>query len=127
MKLKRLSADDFDRLAASTRLGDRARDMARAVLVDGRSQVDVAAEFGMTKQRVHLAIATMERAYSQTSTPGRGWIGVDLNLPEPLALELTGLIDCLQKCENDALRDKALARAVRGIAEARQSIDGGEG
>ncbi len=70
MRLKRLTPQAFDRVAADTRMGEQAREMARAVLVNGRAQVDVATEHGMTKQRVSGAVATIERAYKKTTTPG---------------------------------------------------------
>jgi hypothetical protein len=34
------------------------------------AQVDVATEYGMSKQRVSGAVATIERAYKKTTTPG---------------------------------------------------------
>ncbi|CAJ0902747.1 hypothetical protein R20233_04826 [Ralstonia sp. LMG 32965] len=118
MRLKRLAPDVFDRVAAGTRLGDQARDMARAVLVDGRAQVDVATEHGMTKQRVSLAVATIERAYKKFSPPGVSAIRVELDLPESLALELDALSKALARSNDTELKasviEKVLAAARNG-------------
>lgn len=118
MRLKRLASDVFDRVAADTRLGDQAREMARAVLVDGRAQVDVATEHGMTKQRVSLAVAAIERAYKKFSTPGVSAIRVELDLPESLALELSGFLDALKGCTDEDKRAEALEKAKNAIRKA---------
>lgn len=121
MKLRRLTPQDFDRLAASTRMGDRACAMARAVLVDGRAQVDVATEYGMTKQRVSLAVGAIERAFVSSAAPGTGWVTVTLDLPESLALELAELSDSLKGRPEDA-QAKALAQVLRSMRAARAAV-----
>ncbi|MCW5323643.1 hypothetical protein D5039_21590 [Verminephrobacter aporrectodeae subsp. tuberculatae] len=122
MRLKRLSQQIFDRTAADTRLGDQARKMARAVLVDGRAQVDVATEHGMTKQRVSLAVATIERAYKKTTTPGLGSIRVELDLPETLALELGGVAEAMKACSDVAKVADALKKATNAVRKATKSL-----
>jgi hypothetical protein len=122
MKLKRLTPEDFARVASRTRLGERARDMARAVLVDGRAQADVATEYGMTKQRVNAAVGAIERAYIQTAAPGTGWVSVALDLPEALALELASLVDALRGARDEAARTKALAQVTRAIRAAKNAL-----
>jgi len=123
MKLKRLSADDFDRLAAETRVKDRARDMARAVLVEGRAQADVAMEHGMSKQRVNLAVGAIERAYFKSAAPGTGRVEVTLDMPEALALELSELIDGLKQCTDQERSAKALSQVLRSMATATHSLE----
>ena len=113
MRLKRLTPQAFDRAAADTRMGDQAREMARAVLVDGRAQVDVATEYGMSKQRVSGAVATIERAYKKTTTPGVSSIRVELDLPETLALELAALAEAMKGCDDAARCAEALDKASR--------------
>ena len=102
MKLKRLSAEVFDRVADETRLGVRARSMARAVLVDGRLQAEVAAEHGVTYQRVSLAVGSIERAYRQMEASMTGMIQVVLDMPEVMAVEVASLAQALQQCEDTA-------------------------
>lgn len=110
MRLKRLSPEAFDNAAASTRMGQHAIQMARAVLVDGCTQVEVAAKFGLTKQRVSLAVATIERAYSKFAvSPGEGSIRAEFELPEALAFELDAFIAAMGVCENDG--------KVKGVLE----------
>lgn len=118
MRLKRLTSKTFNQVAADTRLGDQAREMAHAVLVHGRAQVDVAAEYGMTKQRVNLAVAAIERAYVKFATPGESSIRVELELPEALALELGALAEVLMQCQDaeqkSAVIEKVLSAARSG-------------
>lgn len=118
MKLKRLSSEEFDRLAATTRLREQARNMARSVLVDGRTQVDVATEWGMSKQRVNLAVAAIERAYSASTAPGGGMVRVSLDLPEGLALELSNLMEATKECQDKELVAAAVEKIIVGIRSA---------
>src|SRR6218665_646089 len=118
MRLKRLTPQAFDRAAADTRMGDQAREMARAVLVDGRAQVDVATEYGMSKQRVSGAVATIERAYKKTTTPGASSIRVELDLPEALALELAALAEAMKGCDDAAKCAEALDKATNAVRKA---------
>lgn len=122
MKLQRLSLEEFDRLAASTRLREQARNMARAVLVDGRTQADVATEWGMSKQRVNLAVAAIERTYIATAGAGGGVVRVSLELPESLALELGTLLDALKNCPDAALASAAVDKAIAGIRGATKRL-----
>lgn len=122
MKLKHLAPEDFDRLAKSTRLGERAREMARAVLVDGRTLPDVGVEYGMSKQRVHLAVGTIKRAYNDATTPSSGLVSVMLELPKSVALELSMLADALKECESEEQSSSVVASAVKVLASARRKL-----
>jgi hypothetical protein len=122
MKLKRLSSKDFDRVAATTQQGERAVAMARAVLVDGRAQADVAAEYGMTKQRVNGAVATIERAYAKSAESSSGWVTVELELPEPWAQELDRLLGVLLQCEDEAARARVCTQVLRSLRAAGQDL-----
>lgn len=122
MRLKRLTQQAFDRAAADTRMGDQAREMARAVLVDGRAQVDVATEHGMSKQRVNGAVATIERAYKKTTTPGVSAIRVELDLPEALALELGALVEALGQCGDPELKQSVIEKVVAATKSGRKRL-----
>lgn len=122
MDLKRLTPQDFDRVAAKTRLKDRAREMARAVLVDGRAQTDVATQHGMSKQCVGQAVSAIKRAYSKMAARGSGWVTVALELPEALALEMASLVSELKGCSDQAAQSRATTQVVRSIRAARNSL-----
>lgn len=66
MKLIHLSAKEFDRLAAETRLRSRKRAAARAVLVDGCSVEDT----GESRQFVAQAVASIQSAFDKNLEPG---------------------------------------------------------
>ena len=120
MKLKRLSAEVFDRVADETRLGVRARSMARAVLVDGRLQAE---EHGVTYQRVSLAVGSIERAYRQMEASMTGMIQVVLDMPEVMAVEVASLAQALQQCEDTALAHEVLQRVLVSARRGRRRLD----
>lgn len=120
MELKRLSSDDFERLANETNLGDHARLMARAVLVDGRGQAEVATENEMSRQRINLAVGAIKRAYKAAGGSGQGIVSVLLEVPECLALELATFNKALSSCSSDELRKAVLDKAISGLVNARK-------
>lgn len=80
--------------------------------------MDVAAEYGMSKQRVSGAVATIERAYKKTTTPGASSIRVELDLPEALALELAALSEAMKECGDAAKSAEALDKATNAVRKA---------
>lgn len=112
MRLTRLAPHIFDQVAADTRLGDQARGMARAVLVDGRAQADVATEYGMTKQRIGLAVTAIRRTYAKSSVPGWGSMRVELDLSESLALELGALAEALVQSDDASLKQAVIEKVL---------------
>jgi hypothetical protein len=124
MKLQRLTLEEFDRLVSSTRMQEATRAMARAVLVDGRSQAEVANELGMTRQRVNLAVAAIERVYAATAGAGDGnvMVRVSLDLPEGLAVEMGTFVDALSKCSDPDLANEAIDKAVAGVRSATKRL-----
>lgn len=128
MRLKRLSTEAFDNAAANTRMGGQAIQMARAVLVDGCTQVEVAAKFGLTKQRVSLAVATIERAYSKFAvSPGEGSIRAEFELPEALAFELDAFIAAMGSCENVGKAKLALESLAESMRKATAMLGQSDG
>lgn len=123
MKLVRLSPQDFSRLAEQTRLGEEARAMARAVLVDGRIQADVANDYGMTKQRVGLAVGAINRVYEQSTGKSMAWVSIVMDLPDCLAHELAGMVESLQACPDEKKRQKALSVVSHSIVSAKLSLE----
>lgn len=74
-----IKAVDFDRAVPGRRWSPRNIDLARAVLVDGRSQADVAHEAGIGRQRMSQIIAMMRKAIDD-AVP-RGWRTDTATLP----------------------------------------------
>ena len=87
MKLVRLSAKDFARIASRTRLGTGAKNMASSILVEGKGLIEVAAEYGVTKQRVFLAVETVRKEYSKSGEQC-GDYSLKLELPHALVVPL---------------------------------------
>lgn len=122
MKLKRLTSRDFERIAKGTGLRSRTREMAQEVLVNGKSLSEVAALFGMTPQRVTLAVGVIERAYFADPAGGGGWVALDLQLPETIALELDQLAQELKDCGNGAAVEEAASILKTAMAKARRRL-----
>jgi hypothetical protein len=117
MKLKRLPRSVFDQAAAYSNQDARTHAMARAVLVDGRTQVDVAKEYRVTKQRVNGAVKTVVNAYNQRMMPWGGTIRVELDVPESLVVELGLLADALLVCDDADKKAEVLASLLSAIRD----------
>lgn len=100
-----LSTDEFARAAARARMEPATLAIARAVLVDGRRQVDVATDAGTSRAWVSEAVAKFMReveAAERLSLPA-GWKTDTVSLPSDLWPEV-------RKLEREArsrLRDKS--------------------
>jgi len=122
MRLKRLTLQDFDRLADGTRLKERARQLAREVLVDGGTPSGVAARHGMTPQRVSLAVGVIEKAYFEDREGGLGWVSLDMDLPEKVALQLDDLAKALRESKNESQVKEVTDILLTAVAKARRQL-----
>lgn len=122
MKLRRLTRTDFDKLADTTGLQERARNMTREVLVDGDAPSIVAARHGMSKQRLNGALTTIEKAYFANKDGIVGWVLLDLELPENLALQLDALTTELKAAGDAKAAQAAVALVTAAMEKARQSL-----
>lgn len=61
MAKPQLTAEEFEAAASLSRMGDDTRAWARAVLVDGRSQAEVARSAGKNRQNVAQACVSLLR------------------------------------------------------------------
>lgn len=121
MKLKRLDAIEFDRLAALTQLGPQARTMARMVLVEGRPMTRVGALHNTSRQRVSHAVEAIRRVH-QRQAIDRGWMSVDEPLPEALSLAVADFARAFRVAPAGAARERALAQVVEATAQATSSL-----
>ncbi len=127
MKLKRLSPEEFDGLPgmANTRFHDQTWSILRAVLVDGRTQADVATEYGVSKQRVNSLMGDFKRNYiAQAAATGNAVVSVTLDMPETLALEVAGLLDALKACTNEEKKAEALEKATNAVRKTTRLLKG---
>ena len=122
MRLKRLTLQDFDRLADGTRLKERSKQLAREVLVDGGTPTGVAARHGMTPQRVSLAVGVIEKAYFEDREGGFGWVSLDMDLPEKLALQLDELVKALKESKNESQVEQVTELLVSAVAKAKTQL-----
>lgn len=120
MKLKRLSPAEFDGLPwmAKTRFHDQTWSILRAVLVDGRTQADVATEYGVSKQRVNSLMGDFKRNYMAAAATGNAVVSVTLEMPENLAIEVAGLLDALKACTDEDKKAEALEKAKNAVRRA---------
>jgi hypothetical protein len=126
LKLTQLSPDEFDRLANMTRLRDSAKEMARAVLVGRRNKADVGREFGVTRQRVGLAVGSIEDAYRRNVSPSNAKIRVSLELPDELVAALRSLIAAMNSCNDQELLGAELDKVGKSIHKATKNLETGK-
>lgn len=112
MKVKRLSADDFYRLAKQTRMRENAVSLAYRVLVDDASIAVVAKEADVSWSRVKSAVQTIERRYFDANT-GSGLVEATVAVPMDLSLALTDFAERLAGSDD---RDARL-NAERSVTE----------
>ena len=93
------------------------------ILLDGLTQADVANEYGMTKQRVGLAVGAIHRVYEQSTGKNMAWVSVAMELPDYLARELAGLVESLQACPDEKKRQKALSVVSHSIVSVKLSLE----
>ena len=80
-KRRRFSEKEFSRAAAISRLEAETVALARAVLVEGRSQVAVAREAGVTRQWVSELVGKMRRDIEEANPVPPGWLTDVVTLP----------------------------------------------
>ncbi len=117
MKLTQLSLDDFERLAGKTEMETDARTMAKGVLVYRRSLLEMAAQFGVSKQRVHQAVELIRKVYAK-SKEHDGLFSVELELPHVLAVRLEQLAAAISEQNDSSVREAALAKLGRAFTSA---------
>jgi hypothetical protein len=116
VKLQRIGQKDFDTLAGKTELQANAREMARLVLVEGETMGQVGEKFGVSRQRVSLAVEVIRRAHQAGLGMSRsGWVRVDLDLPEALSVLVAEFVEAL---EQSGASKEAKAVAIAQISKA---------
>ena len=123
MKLKKLSASEFDRVARLTGMEEQTIAMAREVLVFGRKQTEIAAETGVTKQRIFKVVVKIEQAYFNSESDGGALVSLDLHLPEKLALELASISAILESRAVTVSDMKVIDEALAALVKARQVLE----
>lgn len=121
MKLVCLAEDDFATVVQRTALLEDARMMARAVLVDRRPLPDVAKQFQVSVQRVHLAVEVVRKAYDRAKLRS-GWLGVDLELPHALALDLEKLTIALHQKADSEMLQKIVSKVAKALVTAERDL-----
>lgn len=84
---ERLTPVDFESL--KEHMGPRWKpaniDAVRQILVDGKKQIDVATELGVTTKAVSNMVKTAYELHQQYGAPPQGWVRVVATLPADMA------------------------------------------
>ncbi|EFR3245104.1 hypothetical protein H0L44_004425 [Salmonella enterica] len=89
MAVERISPEEWQRIAPALRTCSQVTiDMAYAVLVDGRKQVDVASEFDRSKQTVNAAIRRVTAIFNEVIPEDEQLEFVQVWLPPELAKQV---------------------------------------
>lgn len=114
MKLVRLSAYDFARITSRTRLGPAASNMASGILVERKCLAEVADEYGVTRQRVFLAVETVRKVYSK-SLETCGDLTLELELPHRLAVPLEQFVLALNAQKSIAVKHAMVSELAKAL------------
>lgn len=123
--LKRIDAREFDKLAEKTGLQPAAREMARLVLVDGKTLTEAAELCGTYKQRVSLAVGSIRRVH-QGAVTRSGWVRMEVEVPERLSKHLSELLEALKGSTSRDAKALALAQMEHAMTKARKTLEGGQ-
>ncbi|EHJ2538608.1 TPA: hypothetical protein J8E98_004925 [Escherichia coli] len=89
MAVERISPEEWQRIAPALRTCSQVTiDMAYAVLVDGRKQVDVAKEFDRSKQTVNAAIRRVTAIFNEVIPEDEQLEFVQVWLPPEMAKQV---------------------------------------
>jgi ABC-type protease/lipase transport system fused ATPase/permease subunit len=118
----RLDAREFERLADLTRLGAKAREMARLTLVEGQSMHEVAKACGTIPQRVCLAVGSIHRV--QASLTWGSSMAPATAVPDRLLVPLGEFIASFNALKSAQIDDAVIADLQTLLGEARKRIAG---
>lgn len=121
IKLKHIEAAEFEALADSTRMHPTTREMARLVLVEGKTGTEVAAMFKKSKQFVGKAVRTIREAHAASVTSS-AWVTLSLTIPEAMNVALQQFLDGLKASPSTQANELATAQVARALARATQLL-----
>lgn len=121
MRLKRLSETDFASVAATTRLSQTSIEMAYRVLVLGDQVAAVASDHGTSRQRVHMAINTIERKYFARNT-GDGLVRCDELIPSAMGSDLERFSRAYSRSRSPARRRACVQAVIAVLQDATQVL-----
>lgn len=110
----KLTLKQFNALVArKPGMQERARDMARAILVDGESASEVGRLHDVSRQAAHRAAMKVARLFYEEMECPDGWEVVQLKLPPALAEQVRAL-EREQLERYEATREPPRRQAARG-------------
>lgn len=83
---KRLTPQEFEALSPYLdRLGANNVVGARAIMVDGRKQAEVAREMGVSKGAISAVVCRIWESHLEHGSRPKGWVSLNVTLPPDLA------------------------------------------
>lgn len=98
-KITRMNGDDLEKLLAESRFQSTSKEIARAVLVDGKSRLEVSREMDISYQRVQSIIRKVKLLISREIDP-RSSVELKLTLPIVLADALESFVAAIEPLED---------------------------
>jgi phage terminase small subunit len=86
-----MTPDQFDRFANKTRLKERARGMARSVLVDGLTATEAARKARLSRESARASAARVMREVRAEGGYPREWSAVTVVVPPDAAEEIKAI------------------------------------
>lgn len=122
IQISQITQDELDRLVAGKRFKPETRKIMREIFVLGRNRLEVADEYGLSRQRIHLIIRTFQDLFAQHSEPAsNALVSISYTqVPKPLAIELERFLHAIKTCKDKQKKD-ALINDIRDFVN--KSID----
>lgn len=122
IKLHRIGAAEFEQLADSRRMHAATREMARQVLVDGKTGTEVAARYGKSKQFVGKAVKAIREAHAASATSS-AWVTLNVEIPEAVNDQLQQFLEALKASSSAEANGLATTQVIRALNRATQLIN----
>jgi DNA-binding transcriptional regulator LsrR (DeoR family) len=115
-KISRVSKQDFNRVLGQTRMLAANQQIAYAVLVDGKTQAEVAEATGQSRSNIQR-IVEQARGYVELSMADDGstWVRVDVDMPKSLVEAWAVLSGELMKCKAPKVSQAIIGRVLNAI------------
>lgn len=99
---KRLTETEFEGIRPHlSQMKARSIQIARAVLVDGAKQSDLAEEHGITSKAVSQMVGTVWKAFMEHGSRPEGWVKLNVTLPPEMAVA----VKQMEKAALEAAKD----------------------
>jgi hypothetical protein len=126
-KISRVSKADFNRVLGETRMLEANKEIAFAVLVDGKAQSEVAEATGQSRSNVQR-IVEQARGYLEAAMQddSSAWIRTNVEMPKSVVDAWAELCSELVKCKAPKVSQAIIGRILGAIEQSTKTLKSGK-